>query len=239
MNALIVLGLIGLATAVELLHPLRPFTGQRPWVGLGALAIAGLGSGLYWVAVWRQRWSLGRASAALALAACLVVLLAAGHALAVAKGGPGVGAAYRVTAQLTSAALLGWALITMLLGHWYLVAPRLAFLHLVRFCRVLLATVALRCLAVAATLGAVWRLEGSGEAAGWQALTGLPAEGMFLWFRLLWGLAIPLALGAMSLHCARRRSNQSATGILYVLVVGVLIGEITAYYLTAATGAPV
>ena len=43
----------------------------------------------------------------------------------------------------------------------------------------------------------------------------------------------------MALHCARNRSNQSATGILYVLLVGSFIGEITALYLAVTTGVPV
>jgi hypothetical protein len=62
---------------------------------------------------------------------------------------------------------------------------------------------------------------------------------MFFWFRLMWGLAIPLLLAVMALTCARQRANQSATGILYVLVMGSLIGEITALYLTLITGVPV
>jgi hypothetical protein len=70
-------------------------------------------------------------------------------------------------------------------------------------------------------------------------VVGIEGQGIFFWFRILWGLAIPLALAVMSLHCARHRSNQSATGILYVLVVGTLIGEITAFYLTVTTGVPV
>ena len=69
-------------------------------------------------------------------------------------------------------------------------------------------------------------------------LVSMQGQGMFFWFRLLWGLAIPLLLALMSLHCARQRSNQSATGILYVLLVGTFIGEITAYYLAVTTGVP-
>ena len=49
---------------------------------------------------------------------------------------------------------------------------------------------------------------------------------------------MPLVLAAMALHCARQRSNQSATGILYVVVVGTFIGEITGYYLLVTTGLP-
>jgi hypothetical protein len=62
---------------------------------------------------------------------------------------------------------------------------------------------------------------------------------MFLWIRVLWGLVGSLLLTAMALHCAIRQSNQSATGILYVMLVGAFIGEITAYYLMLTTGVPV
>ncbi|MGH9464456.1 MAG: hypothetical protein ACRD0X_02335 [Thermoanaerobaculia bacterium] len=238
MNALIVLGLLGLAGAILLLHPLRPF-GERPLGGGIGLATASLAALLYWAAVWRERWRVARASALVALAASAAVLLAAGLELPGGEPVPGLAAAYGVAALASSAALLGWALVTMLLGHWYLVAPRLAFRHLVVFCWTLLGTVGLRCLTVAAALWGAWRLEGAGEPSAWTLLAGFQGQGMFLWFRLLWGLVIPLGLGLMSLHCARQRSNQSATGILYVLVVGALIGEITAYYLTATTGVPV
>jgi hypothetical protein len=49
---------------------------------------------------------------------------------------------------------------------------------------------------------------------------------------------MPLLLALMALHCARQHSNQSATGILYVLVMGSIIGELTALYLTLSTGVP-
>ncbi len=238
MNALIVLGLLGLAGALILLHPFRPF-GEWRSVGHASLFAAGIGSLGYWVAAWRERWRAARGAGLLALATCGAALLAAGGHLVGAPTTPALASAYGVAALLSSATLLGWALVTMLLGHWYLVAPRLSFRHLVSFCWVLLGAVGVRCLTVAATLLGAWRLEGTGETRPWELIASFQGQGIFLWFRLLWGLAIPLALGLMSLHCARRRSNQSATGILSVLVVGVLIGEITAYYLTATTGVPV
>ncbi|MCP4249008.1 MAG: hypothetical protein GY778_18345 [bacterium] len=136
---------------------------------------------------------------------------------------------------ISSALLLGWSLITMLLGHWYLVSPRLTFRHLVIFSWVLMAVIGARLLTVGAGLTAA----ATSDAGYWQLLTGLTGQGMFFWFRVLWGLAIPLTLGILSLHCARQRSNQSATGILYVVVVGTFIGELTAYYLIVTTGVPV
>jgi hypothetical protein len=127
----------------------------------------------------------------------------------------------------------------MLLGHWYLVAPRLTFRHLVVFCRVLLAIAAVRLLAVLASLAVAAGVDERVDPHPLHLLAGFAGQGIFFWFRLLWGLAVPLLLAAMALHCARQRSNQSATGILYVLVVGTFIGEITGYFLTVTTGVPV
>ena len=57
--------------------------------------------------------------------------------------------------------------------------------------------------------------------------------------RLIAGLGFGLALALMSLACAKRRANQSATGILYVGVVFVLIGETISMFLTLARKMPV
>src|SRR5436309_3373993 len=99
--------------------------------------------------------------------------------------------------------------------------------------------VALRLLVLGATLAAAGTVDPRVEPNPLRLLTGLSGQGIFFWFRLLWGLAVPLVLAAMALHCARQRSNQSATGILYVVVVGTFIGEITGYFLTVTTGVPV
>jgi hypothetical protein len=52
---------------------------------------------------------------------------------------------------------------------------------------------------------------------------------MWLWLGLRWmaGLVGPAILGWMAWNCARVRSTQSATGILYVVVIFVFIGELT------------
>lgn len=240
-NALVVLGLLALAAAVALLHPFTPF-GEAAGLGGVALATALLGSVLYYAAVWRQRWLWGRWAVTLALAGALVALLLAGR-VAVSPP-PGGGIPHQipllVASLLTSALLLGWSLVAMLLGHWYLVAPRLTFRHLIIFCWVLVAIVGLRIASVGLSLAVSARVDGLlVEPQPLQLLTGFGGQGMFFWFRLLWGLLVPSTLSLMALHCARQRSNQSATGILYVLVVGTFIGEVTGYYLTVTTGVPV
>jgi len=240
MNALVILGLLGLAAAVVLLHPFEPFGDRARWGNL-ALGAAVAGAFLYYAAIWRQAWSLGRWPLALAFTGCLVALLLTGAAL---PGPPlGMPVLYRepllAASLISSALLLGWSLIAMLLGHWYLVAPRLTFRHLVIFCWVLVGTVFLRTAVVAATVGEAARVDPLIEPHPLHLLTGFGGQGMFFWFRLLWGLVMPLLLSLMALHCARNRSNQSATGILYVVVVGTFIGEVTAYYLIVTTGIPV
>lgn len=234
MNALIVLGLLGLAVAVLLLHPFQPF-GRFGTAGSAAVAVALAGAFLYYAAIWRERWRPARAAAALTLAAGGAALLLASPQLSVLA--PALPHRLLLTGGtvISSALLLGWSLITMLLGHWYLVSPRLNFRHLVIFSWVLMAVIGVRLLAVGAGLSAA----AASDAGYWPLLTGLAGQGMFFWFRVLWGLAIPLSLGILSLHCARQRSNQSATGILYVVVVGTFIGELTAYYLIVTTGVPV
>ncbi|HEX5759294.1 MAG TPA: hypothetical protein VF121_08875 [Thermoanaerobaculia bacterium] len=238
MNALVVLGLLGLAQAVVWLHPFRPF-GTYAGAGAAALAAALAGGFLYYAAVWRERWDVCRWPLTLAVAGNLAALLLAGAHLF----RPLTPLPHRPTllaaALVASALVLGWSLITMLLGHWYLVAPRLTFRHLTVFCRVLLGTLLVRLVTVAASLAQSAAVDELVEPHPLRLLVGFAAQGPFFWFRLLWGLAVPLLLAGMALHCARQRSNQSATGILYVLVVGTFIGEITGLYLLVTTGVPV
>lgn len=238
MNALVVLGLLGLAVAVVWLHPFRPF-GDQPGPGWVALALSLVGAFLYYAAIWQERWKLCRWPLTLAAAGCLAALLLAGPHLIGAPTPLPHRQALLAASLLASALLLGWSLITMLLGHWYLVAPRLTFRHLTIFCWVLVATVVLRLLTVGTSLAVSAGVNDLVEPHPLRLLASFEGQGIFFWFRLLWGLAIPLPLALMSLHCARQRSNQSATGILYVLVVGTFIGEITGYYLSVTTGVPI
>lgn len=238
MNALVVLGLLGLAAATLLFEGVAPFGDAARFGHYFVLTALG-GAFVYYAAVWRRRWGASRVAAAATLAATTATLWLAGKALVLPISSLPFYRPLLVASLLTSALLLGWSLITMLLGHWYLVAPKLTFRHLTIFCWALLGIVIARTAAVAGTLIAAGSVDRFVEPNPWRLLTGFEGQGMFFWFRILWGLGIPLALAAMSLHCARRRSNQSATGILYVLVVGVLVGEITAYYLSVTTGVPV
>jgi hypothetical protein len=62
-------------------------------------------------------------------------------------------------------------------------------------------------------------------------------EAVVLWLPLRWGLGFvaPLVLCVMAWQTARIRSTQSATGILYVVVIFCFLGELTGQLLREST----
>jgi hypothetical protein len=121
-------------------------------------------------------------------------------------------------AGLTSAAVLGSALSAMLLGHSYLIAPSMSITPLFRLLAAVLAALGVRMLVEGVALGCRTGLASS------DTLTGDVA----LWLPVRWGVGFlaPLVLCWMAWQTARIRSTQSATGILYVVVVFCCLGEL-------------
>jgi len=116
----------------------------------------------------------------------------------------------------------GGVFAAMILGHWYLVSPKLPTEPLVLVARLLLAVVALQVL-----LFVVWLSTGAGLGLRpFEPLVGPWA--LFVWFRLLVGLAFPLVIGWAALQAARTRSMESATGLLYIEVGAIAVGTILA-----------
>jgi len=112
----------------------------------------------------------------------------------------------------------------MILGHWYLVTPKLPEAPLVRVSRALLVVVA-----VQVALFVLWVGLGAGPGSTggpFAALVGPWA--LFVWLRLLVGLVFPLVVSWAALQTARSRSMESATGLLYINVGTVAAGTILA-----------
>ncbi len=128
--------------------------------------------------------------------------------------------------------LFGTVLLTMNLGHWYLVSRSLPLSLLFRAA----VSYAAACAARAGFLAVV--AAKPPKAAGWEALTSLDRDGLFFLFRIVWGIAGPLALSYFIFQTSKMRSNQAATGLLYVALIFVLIGEMLSAYLTVLTGFP-
>jgi hypothetical protein len=80
---------------------------------------------------------------------------------------------------------------------------------------------------------------------GWEMLRVARAadvifstNGLFFLFRSLMGLGAPLLLAGLIWQTVKIRSTQSATGLLYVLLILVLFGELISSFLRVATGHP-
>jgi len=158
--------------------------------------------------------------------AALAVIAAAGLALVFAAagwGGGGLAGAPFLLQLVVLAAVLGGVWAAMVLGHWYLVTPRLPEAPLVRLSRWLAIA-----LAVQLGLFVTWVAFGAGPAGtpAFAALVGPWA--LFVWLRLLVGLVFPLIVSWAAIQTARSRSMESATGLLYINVGTIAAGTILA-----------
>ncbi len=140
---------------------------------------------------------------------------------------------------VASLCLAGIVLCTLLLGHWYLLSPRMSFRPLVRGALQFFAAVWLRLAILVAILFAFGWGNGLNGGLFLNQLFSWNDFGMFFLLRLFWGIIGPLVLSFMVYKTAQIQSNQSATGILYVALVFVLIGELIANYLWALAAIPV
>jgi hypothetical protein len=135
---------------------------------------------------------------------------------------------WQVADDLASACVLGSATSAMLMGHSYLIAPTMSMSPLLRLLAALGVSLALR-IGVACVALWLWTA---------QPMSGSPETELLVWLPVRWvlGLLGPLALGWMAWETARIRSTQSATGILYVVVIVCFLGELTSQLLVAKTG---
>jgi hypothetical protein len=138
-------------------------------------------------------------------------------------GGTPAGAAALLVQLAVLFAAIGGVFAAMILGHWYLVTPRLPEAPLILLSRILLAVMAIQ-----VALFVAWVGLGIGPANGgpFSALTGPWA--LFVWLRLIVGLIFPLFVSWAAVQTARTRSMESATGLLYINVGTIAAGTILA-----------
>ena len=190
-------------------------------VATGLFALAAFAYGIV-VARKHRRWAFG----GLALLSGIVALVAAAFGLA-----PSAPDAVPFAVQLfVLSAVTGGSLSAIMLGHWYLVTPKISTRPLLLQTRWLLGAIVLQAL-----LFVVWATLGGGVDQGaWEALSGPSA--LLVWLRGVVTVAFPTVLVYMALRTAQTRSMESATGLLYINFAAVLAGTIGAAALYAAAG---
>jgi hypothetical protein len=168
------------------------------------------------IAGW-PRAGLALLSGAIGLAAMVVLAVAGGSASA------GLFAVQLLLVALT----LGSVNAAMLLGHWYLVTPRLSPTPLRRMMWLLIAGLVAQAVAFGAAVTAV-----PGE-----ATTGPMA--WLTWLRLLVGTLLPIGIAGLAILASRAASLQASTGLLYIGLALVMAGAIAGASITYLTGVPV
>jgi hypothetical protein len=142
---------------------------------------------------------------------------------------PPTGSLPLLLASLMAGALaLGTVWSGMMLGHWYLVTPRLAPRPLLRLTAALAAVLAVQGLLIA----------GQAVAGLAASVLGAPLSLLFA-LRVGVGVLFPLALCYLVWRTARVRSMMSATGLLYIALGTVLAGQIIASALFFLAGTPI
>ncbi|MGE0607656.1 MAG: hypothetical protein AB7O62_11225 [Pirellulales bacterium] len=127
----------------------------------------------------------------------------------------------------TGGLALGVTIAAMFLGHWYLNTPTMQLQPLQRLVWLMSLAIAARGVVCLAGLAWTWQTVGPPDATQWS----------FLAMRWLSGLVGALVLARMTWQTLRIPNTQSATGILYVAVIGTFLGELTSLLLSR--GSPV
>jgi DMSO reductase anchor subunit len=163
-------------------------------------------------------------------------------------GGSAFGGVFLILSFFAAAFALGGVLTAMWLGHWYLVTPALSEKPLLFSTTiVLIAIVAQIIFSVLAGPSSAAALQAHGHYNSSSSAVTAPAANNKVpknevkpanapvitplstntigWLRILVSFIMPLVLGVLAWKLVRDRSFQSATGMLYLIVVLTLAGE--------------
>lgn len=213
LGLLVVVGLVAGGTAAGAVLPL--------WLPVTAAALSYLGAAC---------WLMERAGPGILALIVVAGLSLTGALIATPVHANAEGSARALLGldPLSGGLLLGFVMAAMLLGHWYLNAPGMQLAPLKRLVGLMGASVLLRAL-----------VSGCGLAAEWTSV-GLPDTGSMLLVGLRWlaGLVGAGVVVVMTWQTLKIPNTQSATGILYVGVIVVFLGELTAQLLSASTVYP-
>ena len=212
-----------------------PAAGVLDSVGFVSLVVSAATLLFYWASIGRGLARLRPYLLWATLLGGVVSLLAQGMALSGGEMAPAP--ALTVVSFLSSAALLGGACTAMILGHWYLVLPSMDVALLQSIVKFHVGSTVVRAAVVAVVIWVAFRTWHAPSGAGYGQYV-LSVDGVFLWQRVLFGLASPALLSYLTWETAKIRSTQSATGILYVDFFTVVVGEVLAKYLLLSTRVP-
>ena len=138
-------------------------------------------------------------------------------------------------AFLTGALALGAVATGMLLGHWYLIDLGLSIVPLQRLFRYFVAVVVVHLTVIALTMATMALAPGAGEAA---VATLWREHGTLLALRVVLGPLAALGLGWMIHRTLQIPQTMAATGLFYIAILAVMVGELLGRLILFRTSLP-
>jgi hypothetical protein len=175
-------------------------------------------------------WGIGLPRIAMPATLLIAVGTAVWHIFVSRAAAPGLWV-FNSASRLVSGFLLGATLTAMLLGHHYLTAPTMSIDPLKRFVRF-----------IGWGLGARGFVALLGLALAHSGIAGMDPgsleNGSTLLLMMRWGMGFvgPVLATILAWKTVQIRSTQSATGILYVAMTLLLVGELTSLISAPAGG---
>ena len=145
------------------------------------------------------------------------------------RGGDMLGPVLWRLDPMASGQLLGTTIGAMFLGHWYLNTPTMEIGPLRRLLRLMAEAIVVRAVVCGAGLAAL----------SFHGVELSTAQWLMIGLRWAAGITGVAILTWMAWQTLKIPNTQSATGILYVAVITVFIGELTSLLLSGGTAYPV
>lgn len=205
------------------------------WMAAGLWTLSSAAVAVYLYTLWTENGLLRARSYALGLGLGLVALVANVMLLMPRGFGAVAAVAYGLTA-ITSALVLGLVSGAMLFGHWYLIDLEMPVDYLRTFVRLLGIALVADLIALGLAIGMPAVLGSAGAAAAVHELFATHLG--LLGFRLLLGPVATIVLVWMCWQTLKIPETRAATGLLYIAVMAVLVGEMLGRFILFRTGIP-
>jgi hypothetical protein len=205
------------------------------WMAAALWTLSSAAGAVYLYTLWTENGLLRARSYALGLGLGLVALIANVMLLMPRGFGAAAVVAYGLTAT-TSALVLGLVSGAMMFGHWYLIDLEMPVDYLRTFVRLLGIALVADIIALGLAIGLPAMLGSVGAVAAVHEL--FAAHLGLLGFRLLLGPAATIVLVWMCWQTLKIPETRAATGLLYIAVMSVLVGEMLGRFILFRTAIP-
>ncbi len=205
------------------------------WTAAALWTLSSVAVAVYLYTLWTENGLLRSRAYALGLAVGLIALIANVTLLMPPGFGAVAAVAYALTA-ITSALVLGLVSGAMLFGHWYLIDLDMPVDYLRTYIRILGIVLVADLIALGLAIGLPAILGSAGAAA---AVNDLFASHLgLLAVRLILGPVATIVLVWMCWQTLKIPQTMAATGLLYIAVMSVLVGEMLGRFILFRTAIP-